>query len=83
MRDLDELRSFAQLAEQTERYEDMVKFSREIIKRSTEISENDRKLFATAYRCKISERRTAWRAVSALLYKETQINNKSTIIIFK
>lgn len=61
----------------------MTKFCKEILERSSEVSENDRKLFASAFKCKISERRTAWRAVSALLMKESASINKPIISIYK
>lgn len=47
----------------------MCDYTTKIFHKSGEITENDRKLFSTAYKCKISERRTAWRAISASLCK--------------
>lgn len=73
----------AQLAEQTERYEDMAHFSKQLIKKNSEITEKDRKLFCSAFKCKISERRTAWRAVSTQLLKEAASINKPIIILYK
>ena len=61
----------------------MVKFARELIEKTTETNENDRKLFSTAYKCKVSQRRTAWRAVSAYLFKEANGTNRSIITQYK
>jgi hypothetical protein len=45
------------------------------------INDEEIKLFANAYKCKISSRRTAWRALSALQIKETNSKNRSSAII--
>ena len=54
-----------------------------MIQKSSEIDENDRKLFSSAHKCKIGERRTAWRALSASLCKETLLINKPVINWYK
>lgn len=61
----------------------MVEFAKELIEKCPDLNENDRKLFATAYKCKVSQRRTAWRAVSAYLFKETNPLNKPIITQYK
>jgi hypothetical protein len=73
---LQEHINFAKIAEQTERYDDMVSFMREAImivlnnkSEVRKINDEEIKLFSNAYKCKISSRRTAWRALSALQIK--------------
>lgn len=60
----------AKIAEQTERYDDMVRHVREIVKGSrgerAALQEEEVKLLATAYKCKVNARRTAWRALEIL-----------------
>ena len=75
----------AKIAEQTQRYDDMVRHVREIVKGSRgqrgAMQEEEVKLLATAYKCKVSTRRTAWRALEILHSKQANAKNRSAAII--
>ena len=81
--------NMARIAEQTERYEDMVRWVREAIRAyQTErgsldkwLGESEMRLLGAAYKCKINSRRTAWRALSILYAKEANSKNRSSAII--
>jgi hypothetical protein len=81
--------NLAQVAEQTERYEDMVKWVRESMKLHQAekgsldgwLSEEQMRLLSCAYKCKINSRRTAWRALEILHAKEANAKNRSAAII--
>jgi 14-3-3 protein epsilon len=60
----------ARLAEQTERFEDMVKHMKNYISVTGELRDDERNLLSIAYKNTVSSRRTAWRAISALETKE-------------
>ncbi len=61
---------FAKLAEQAERYEDMVMYMGRVVKKETELTLEERNLLSVAYKNTIGLRRTAWRMVSAIEKKE-------------
>ena len=61
---------FAKLAEQAERYEDMVMYMGRVVKKETELSLEERNLLSVAYKNTIGLRRTAWRMVTAIEKKE-------------
>ncbi|MCI4382809.1 hypothetical protein PGIGA_G00019020 [Pangasianodon gigas] len=54
----------AKLAEQAERYEDMVACMREVTKTGHELSNEERNLLSVAYKNVVGTRRLAWRVVS-------------------
>lgn len=84
-REIQEVVNLAKIAEQTERYEDMVKYVREIVKinksEKIPVQEEEIKLLSNAYKCKINSRRTAWRALEILYSKEVNSKNRSSAII--
>eukprot|EP00658_Telonema_sp_P-2_P078269 TRINITY_DN7293_c0_g3_i1.p1 TRINITY_DN7293_c0_g3~~TRINITY_DN7293_c0_g3_i1.p1 ORF type:complete len:295 (-),score=119.79 TRINITY_DN7293_c0_g3_i1:318-1202(-) len=62
----------AKLAEQAERYEDMVKYMRRIVElgiKASELSVEERNLLSVGYKNMMSVRRTAWRTVQQYLEK--------------
>ena len=61
---------FAKLAEQAERYEDMVMYMGRVVKKETELSLEERNLLSVAYKNTIGLRRTAWFMVTAIEKKE-------------
>lgn len=63
---------FAKLAEQAERYEDMVKRMKEVVASGQELNTEERNLLSVAYKNSVGARRTAWRSVSAIEAKEKQ-----------
>lgn len=61
---------FAKLAEQAERYEDMVMYMGRVVKKESELTLEERNLLSVAYKNTIGLRRTAWRMVTAIEKKE-------------
>ncbi len=61
---------FARLAEQGERYEDMIKYMKEVARSSQELSNEERNLLSVAYKNSVGSRRTAWRTITAIQSKE-------------
>ena len=57
---------FARLAEQGERYEDMIKYMKEVARTGQELSNEERNLLSVAYKNSVGSRRTAWRTISAI-----------------
>jgi 14-3-3 protein epsilon len=66
---------FAKLAEQAERYEDMVKRMKDVVAANQELNTEERNLLSVAYKNSVGARRTAWRSVSAIEAKEKQRNS--------
>mmetsp|Transcript_17488 Transcript_17488/g.16711 ORF Transcript_17488/g.16711 Transcript_17488/m.16711 type:complete len:82 (+) Transcript_17488:36-281(+) len=61
---------YARLAEQGERYEDMIRYMKEVCKGGQELSNEERNLLSVAYKNAVGARRTAWRTISAIQSKE-------------
>ena len=74
----------AKLAEQAERYDDMIGYMKDVIsvrlrmnlQENAELSNEERNLLSVAYKNWIGNRRTAWRAISAIEQKEEQKGSK-------
>ena len=69
------------LAEQTERYDDMLKYIKIHIKDKGSLNQQERNLFAIAYKNLVSSRRTAWRAITALEVEESLKKTRNVEII--
>lgn len=63
---LEEKVYLARVAEQCERYDDMIAFLKELKSKDSDLSTDERNLLSVAYKNSISSLRTAWRAVSAI-----------------
>lgn len=57
---------FARLAEQGERYEDMIKYMKMVAMLDKELSNDERNLLSVAYKNSIKTRRDAWRTIQAI-----------------
>ncbi|MCI47484.1 14-3-3-like protein B-like, partial [Trifolium medium] len=69
----------AKLAEQAERYEEMVSFMQKLVVASTpssELSVEERNLISVAYKNVIGSLRAAWRIVSSIEQKEESRKNE-------
>ena len=66
----EELLYLCRICEQTERFEDMIEYMKEIIKGDTDLSMIERNLLSVAYKNTIGSRRTAWRVICSLEQKE-------------
>ena len=70
----------AQLAEQTERFEDMLEFMKSVVKLGGDLSEEERNLLSVAYKNSVGSRRSAWRALSSIEERQTGDQEKSKLI---
>jgi len=74
--EIDVLVSKAKLAEQTERYDDMVDSMRQVAEKSPGIlSTEQRNLLSVAYKNIVGARRSSWRVVSSIEQKATERAN--------
>ncbi|KAI8875038.1 14-3-3-like protein [Backusella circina FSU 941] len=69
----------AKLAEQAERYDEMVNFTKEISKMDVELTVEERNLLSVAYKNVIGARRASWRIVSSIEQKEESKGNASQV----
>ncbi|CAK8692616.1 14-3-3 protein epsilon-like [Clavelina lepadiformis] len=60
----------AKLAEQAERYDEMVKFMTEVAKLDTELTVEERNLLSVAFKNVIGARRASWRIINSIEQKE-------------
>ena len=75
----------AKLAEQAERYDDMVEAMEKVSKmaESEELSVEERNLLSVAYKNVVGARRAAWRIVSSIEQKEESKGNADRVAIIK
>uniref|UniRef100_A0A5B7AV36 Putative 14-3-3-like protein GF14 kappa n=1 Tax=Davidia involucrata TaxID=16924 RepID=A0A5B7AV36_DAVIN len=77
----------AKLAEQAERYEEMVKFMEKLVIQSTsmggELTIEERNLLSVAYKNVIGSLRAAWRIVSSIEQKEEGRRNEEHVALVK
>ena len=66
----DQLIVMAKLAEQCERYDEMLVSMKRVVKSSADLSGEERNLLSVAYKNVIGSRRACWRAISSLEQKE-------------
>ena len=62
----EELIYMSRIAEQTERFEDMVEYMKKVVTLGQELSLEERNLLSVAYKNSVGSRRTAWRALSSI-----------------
>jgi len=73
----------AKLAEQAERYDDMIATMKQVIKQVTELTVDQRNLLSVGYKNVVGVRRTAWRAISSLEAKEDSRGNHKKVELAK
>ncbi|XP_043712563.1 14-3-3-like protein GF14 kappa isoform X1 [Telopea speciosissima] len=76
----------AKLAEQAERYEEMVNFMEKLVVGSSSVSEltvEERNLLSVAYKNVIGSLRAAWRIVSSIEQKEEGRKNEEHVVLVK
>jgi 14-3-3 protein epsilon len=66
MTNIEESIYLARVAEQSERYEDMVEFLQTLGDKDGELTPDERNLLSVAYKNMVGTRRSAWRAISAI-----------------
>ncbi|XP_076949454.1 14-3-3-like protein [Bidens hawaiensis] len=65
----------AKLAEQAERYEEMVEFMEKVVAAAEELTIEERNLLSVAYKNVIGARRASWRIISSIEQKEESRGN--------
>ncbi|KAK1680094.1 hypothetical protein QYE76_040942 [Lolium multiflorum] len=75
----------AKLAEQAERYEEMVEFMEKVAKTvdSEELTVEERNLLSVAYKNIIGARRASWRIISSIEQKEESRGNEERVTLIK
>jgi len=73
----------AKLAEQAERYDEMVTYTKEIAKFSVELTVEERNLLSVAYKNVIGARRASWRIISSIESKEESKGNEAHVALIK
>ncbi|KAI8917640.1 14-3-3 protein [Powellomyces hirtus] len=69
----------AKLAEQAERYDEMVSYMKEVAKLGVELTVEERNLLSVAYKNVIGARRASWRIVSSIEQKEETKGNEGQV----
>jgi len=67
----------AKLAEQAERYDDMVKHMKELTKKGDKLSDEQRNLLSVAFKNVVGARRSAWRIISSIENKAGEKEGQS------
>jgi len=73
----------AKLAEQAERYEEMVENMKAVASTNQELSVEERNLLSVAYKNVIGARRASWRIVSSIEQKEETKGNNEQVTLIK
>ncbi|MCJ1388719.1 14-3-3 protein [Xylographa bjoerkii] len=73
----------AKLAEQAERYEEMVENMKNVASADQELSVEERNLLSVAYKNVIGARRASWRIVTSIEQKEESKGNESQVGLIK
>ncbi|KAJ1895341.1 radiation sensitive protein rad24, partial [Kickxella alabastrina] len=71
----------AKLAEQAERYDEMVENMKSVAAEDQELTVEERNLLSVAYKNVIGARRASWRIISSIEQKETAKDNKHHVEI--
>ncbi|KAL7695950.1 14-3-3 protein-like protein [Lotmaria passim] len=77
--DLVELVYMAKLAEELERFEEMLQCIRKYVKLNSELDTEERNLLSVAYKNVITPRRNAWRLITSIESRENAKENTATI----
>ena len=77
--EIETLLSQAKLAEQSERYEDMVRYMKELVEKKSGIAPEERNLLSVAYKNVVGARRSSWRVVSSIISKAEDSSSKKDL----
>ncbi|CAJ1957397.1 unnamed protein product [Sphenostylis stenocarpa] len=69
----------AKLAEQAERYDEMVDAMKKVAKLDVELSVEERNLFSVGYKNVVGSRRASWRILSSIEQKEESKGNELNV----
>ncbi|GMH27577.1 hypothetical protein Nepgr_029420 [Nepenthes gracilis] len=73
----------AKLAEQAERYDEMVECMKKVAKLDIELTAEERNLLSVGYKNVIGARRASWRIVSSIEHKEDSKGNENIVQLVK
>ncbi|GMN41979.1 hypothetical protein TIFTF001_011196 [Ficus carica] len=73
----------AKLAEQAERYEEMVECMKKLAKLDVELTVEERNLLSVGYKNVIGARRASWRIMSSIEQKEESKGNENNVKLIK
>lgn len=73
----------ARVAEQSERYNDMVKYMKEVAKMNVELTVEERNLLSVAYKNVVGTRRASWRVVHALTQNQNSQEQLNALQSYK
>ena len=73
----EELIYMAKICEQTERFDDMLNYMKQVLETNEELSVEERNLLSVAYKNAVGTRRTAWRVISSIETKEEAKESKN------
>ena len=79
----EDLVYLSKLAEQSERYDEMVEYMKKVAEMGTELSVEERNLISVAYKNIVGSRRASWRIISSLEQKEQAKGNTQRVEIIK
>ena len=83
-KDPTELISLAKLAEQAERYDDMVVWMKSVAEKKPEgLNDEERNLLSVAYKNVVGARRSSWRIISSLEQKAEDEDKKRTAVDYR
>ena len=71
----------AKIAEQTERFEDMLEAMNQVVQVNADLTVEERNLLSVAYKNTIGSRRTAWRVLHSIEKKEEAKGSKNLHIL--
>jgi 14-3-3 protein epsilon len=67
----------SRIAEQTERFEDMLEYMKKVVLLGSDLNTEERNLLSVAYKNSVGSRRTAWRALTSIQQKEESKGSKN------
>eukprot|EP01098_Paradermamoeba_levis_P001727 TRINITY_DN119_c0_g1_i1.p1 TRINITY_DN119_c0_g1~~TRINITY_DN119_c0_g1_i1.p1 ORF type:complete len:258 (-),score=121.78 TRINITY_DN119_c0_g1_i1:144-848(-) len=70
----------AKVADQSERYDEMIAFMKEIVDTGATLTFEERDLLNIAYKNAIGSKRSAWRVVSSVLQRESDDDKKAVLL---
>jgi 14-3-3 protein epsilon len=73
----------AKLAEQAERYDEMLNSMKEVASMDLELTVEERNLLSVAYKNVIGSRRASWRIISSIEQKEESKSHDSKLVLTK
>jgi 14-3-3 protein epsilon len=79
MNDREKNLFLAKVADQSERYEEMIAYMKAIVALNAPLSFEERDLLNIAYKNAIGSKRSAWRVISSVLQRESDEDKKNTL----